>query len=267
MISANMFLSDILSTIFLTPKKAANAATRSPTAKALIKVSMVGLSFSEKALNFSEIAVKIPPSIDPAAAALSPKLDIVCTSDDNASEIPLIIMPIPDPIFLNASISAIALDNPSKKTLILSVISTRDSVNLNSDDPLPYPEPNAEKNEVTMDTPPFNIETKMLNTLLITFPILENDCMTFVFSLNELKNELIPSATPLIVVNMDVNDPETWPIPENKFENAAPIVLTMLAIAPPTFPNVDNKFVFSSSDFEKSWNFFVIDTRVAACDL
>lgn len=33
-ISANMFLPDILSTIFLIPKKAANAATRSPTAKA-----------------------------------------------------------------------------------------------------------------------------------------------------------------------------------------------------------------------------------------
>ena len=77
MISANIFLPDILSTIFLMPKKAANAATRSPTAKALIKLSILGFSFSEKALNFSEIAVKIPPSIDPTATALSPKLDIV----------------------------------------------------------------------------------------------------------------------------------------------------------------------------------------------
>ena len=78
-ISANMFLPDILSTIFLIPKKAANAATRSPTAKALIKVSMVGLSFSEKALNFSEIAVKIPPSIDPAFDAVSPNPTIFST--------------------------------------------------------------------------------------------------------------------------------------------------------------------------------------------
>ena len=176
-------------------------------------------------------------------------------------------MPIPDPIFLNASISAIDLDNPSKKTLILSVISTRDSVNLSSDDPLPYPEPNAEKKDVIMDRPPLNIETKILNTLLATFPILANDCITFVLFLNELKNELIESATLLIVVSIEENDPETWSIPENKFENAAPIVLTMLAIDPPTFPNVDNKFLFSSSDFEKSWNFFVTATRAAACDL
>ena len=179
----------------------------------------------------------------------------------------MIIMPIPAPMFLNASILPIDSDNPVKNVLSLSVIFTRDSVNLSNDDPSPYPELNAEKNEVTIDTPPFNIETKMLKTLLITFPILANDCMTFVFSLNELKNELIPSATPLIVVNIDVNDPDPSLIPENKLENAAPMVFTTLAMAPPTSPNVDSMSLFSSSDFEKSLKFFVTDTKVAAWDL
>ena len=72
-----MFLPDILSTIFLIPRNAARAATRSPTAKALINISMLGFSFSEKDLNFSDITVKMPPSIDPAFDAISPKLDIV----------------------------------------------------------------------------------------------------------------------------------------------------------------------------------------------
>ena len=228
---------------------------------------MVGLSFSEKALNFSEIAVKIPPSIDPAFDAASPKPTIFSTREVNKSPIPLMILLIPAPMFLNASILTMDSDNPIKNVLSLSVIFTRDSVNLSNDEPLSYPEPNAEKNEVIMDTPPFNIEMKILNTLLITFPTLENDCMTFVFSLNALKNELIPSATPLSVVNIDVNDPDPLLIPENKLEKAAPMVFTTLAMDPPTLPNVDNKLLFSSSDFEKSWNFFVTDTRVAACDL
>ena len=64
-----------------------------------------------------------------------------------------------------------------------------------------------------------------------------------------------------------MNDPDPLLIPENKLEKAAPMVFTTLAMAPPTLPNVDNKLLFSSSDFEKSWNFFVTDTRVAACDL
>ncbi len=170
-------------------------------------------------------------------------------------------------MFLNASILPIDSDNPVKNVLSLSVMFTRDSVNLSNDEPLPYPEPNAEKKDVTMDTPPFNIETKMLNTLLITFPMLENDCMTFVFSLNELKNELIPSAIPLIVVNIDVNAPDPLLIPENKLEKADPMVFTTLAMAPPTSPNVNSKFLFSSSDFEKSLKLFVTDTKLAAWDL